>query len=182
MGYPQAMRMMLFVLLMLPGLLSAEVYKSVLPDGRVIYSDQPTEGATTLPITPAPAIKPVPVIPPNLVEPETVPQGESTPRPDYQGIIIIQPEEDATLRDNAGNLTLTVEVMPGLQVQAGHRLAVELDGVRLEGRFTGNRLHLSNVDRGRHSVVVSVVDADDKVLLRSSPRRIYLQRHSVLFP
>lgn len=176
------MRVLTVLLGLLPALLWAEVYKSVLPDGRVIYSDQPSEGATVLPITAAPPLlSPILVVPPTL-QTESSPEVEISTLPAYQQIIVSSPEDEALVRDNAGNVALEVVVVPELLVTSGHRLVVELDGTRLDVRYPGNRLELANVDRGTHQVVVLVVDGSGMELLRSAPRRFHLQRHSIRFP
>jgi len=172
---------LLLLVLCLPSWLAAtEVYKSVQPDGSVIYSDQPMQDATPVTIEPPPAL---PAPPPRPVKQTAPPEEAPAERPpNYQAIDILAPKEDSVVRDNSGNVGITVQVLPALQVQAGHRLAVVLDGSQLQGRFTGNRLSLSNVDRGTHNVVVQVVDEQGNVLLRSAPRSFHMKRHSILNP
>jgi len=183
-GYARTMRPALLLLIFcLPAWLTAtEVYKSVQPDGSVIYSDRPAPDATPVTIEPPPTL---PVAPPRPEGPAAPPPEEAAPAPrpvDYQAIDILAPGEDSVVRDNPGNVTITVQLQPELQADAGHRLAVILDGSQLQGRFTGNRLSLANVDRGTHSVVVVVVDGQGKVLARSAPRIFHMKRHSILNP
>ena len=148
----------------------------------MIYSDQPMQDATPVTIEPPPALPAPPPRPVKQTAPPPVEEAPAERPPNYQAIDILAPKEDSVVRDNSGNVGIRVQVLPALQVQAGHRLAVVLDGSQLQGRFTGNRLSLSNVDRGTHSVVVQVVDEQGNVLLRSAPRSFHMKRHSILNP
>jgi len=177
---------LLIISLTLPSwLFASEVYKTVEPDGSVIYSDHPDQDATPITIEPAPGLPPLPPSgqsqqsqTPPVLEQE-VQDGATL---EYQSLEILAPVEDSVVRDNAGNVVITVQIQPALQVKAGHRLAVVLDGSRLEGRFTGDRFSLSNVERGSHSVEVQVVDEHGNALLRSAPRSFHMKRHSILNP
>jgi hypothetical protein len=179
------MRIAFIIFLIFPVWLgAAQVYKSTAPDGTVIYSDQPTEDATPVDIEPAPAVpalprrrESAPSPPPPAAESES-----SSAFQAYRSVQILSPTGDSVVRNNNGDVTLQVEVEPALQVEAGHRLAVALDGTLLEGRFTGDRLTLNNVDRGTHQVAVMVVDGQGKVLIRSTPLSFHMKRHSILNP
>lgn len=174
----------LLVCLLLPGWLSAtQVYKSIAPDGSVEYSDQPGPDASPLQIPPSPTLAPLPKAQnPSPPSPPSPASQASEPSVQYQAVEIVSPQQDAAIRQNAGRLTLQVKVEPGLDVQAGDRLAVRMDGSLLAGRFTGDQLTLSNVDRGTHQVVVEVVDSKGNTRISSQPLSIHMLRHSILNP
>lgn len=146
------------------------LYKKVNPDGTVEYSDQPTAGAEEIPATQAPSIKLTPV-PPLRVESKN----KSSDQASYEKLVITSPANDASIRENTGNLTLQAELVPG--VQPGHQLRWLLDGQPLSQ--TQLTVQLQNVDRGTHQVQVQVVDAvSEEVLIGSEPVTFHLHRYS----
>ncbi len=155
---------------------SAAVYKSVLPDGRVIYSDQPpSENATPAQL---PAIQLIPAAPiPPPAEPEEA--SEATKKTlAYRSIEIVSPAQDSTLRDNAGTVTIKVALDPPLIRKAGHQIAVYLDGV-LVAEDSTDTITLDNVDRGTHTVNASVNSKQGQALLTSPTVTFHLQRISI---
>ncbi|MBD3609689.1 MAG: DUF4124 domain-containing protein [Gammaproteobacteria bacterium] len=163
--------------LIVPWLMAAGVYRSVSPDGTVIYSDQPIEGAdliTVNPVQSVPPLKPTNELSTTPVEPEAE-------APVYQYIELISPENDAVIASNSGMVTISVKASPHLMSKRGHRFVVVLNGKRLDGRFTGSTMSLNDVDRGTHTVAVEIVDQANRVLIRTTAHTFHLRRHSVLF-
>jgi hypothetical protein len=152
----------------------AEVYKRVNPDGSVEFSDVPSSKKD----------QPVDLPPPSTFEaPQLSPP--SPPRVDpnasnfaYTSLSIVSPANEATLRNNAGNIEVSAALTPALQ--PGHKLVLLLDGNR-QGEASGNTFKLTNLDRGSHQLTVEVRDADGKTLIASPSVTIYLHRHSILF-
>ncbi|MBD3669621.1 MAG: DUF4124 domain-containing protein [Gammaproteobacteria bacterium] len=171
----------LFCFLIASTVFAGDIYKEVLPDGRVIYSDRPGKESVEMRIEPLQTVKP----PPRRVEQsramEVKPQQSPAPAPTYEELRLVSPAKDASVRENSGRVTVKVELSPELQVQSGHRLAVELDGTRLAGRFTGQQMELSNVDRGSHELAVVILDPSGNVIRRTQTHRFHLHRHSQLF-
>ncbi len=95
----------------------------------------------------------------------------------YDSVSIAAPANDATIRDNAGNVPVAAEVQPGLH--EGDALQVFLDGV-LRQSVTGTMAQLTNVDRGTHVVEVRIVNAAGNTVAGSQPVTFHLQRRSVL--
>jgi len=89
-------------------------------------------------------------------------------------VTITSPANGESIRDNAGNVTLQGNVMPGLR--GGHRLRWILDGEALDD--SGPSVQLNNVDRGTHTVKLEVVDNDGEVLAASSGVTFHLLRRS----
>ena len=92
------------------------------------------------------------------------------------------PGQDETLRDNTGNVAVSVAIKPALNKAAGDRIQFFLDGqTEGEPKIT-DRTVIQGLDRGAHTVEVAVVDSTGKELLRSPATRFYLHRQSVNFP
>ena len=153
----------------------AVVYKWVQPDGTVVYSDTPPPGGggeaslpelVTVPATPVP-------------EPEPAPPPAAQRRPDYR-VRIVQPPDDAALRENTGRVVVRVAVEPPLRPDRGHRLVLLLDGRPLDPPLKGTQVALENVDRGTHTLAAQVVDERGRVLASSPPVTFHLHRISVL--
>src|SRR3569833_4424043 len=97
----------------------AAVFKTVRPDGSVVYSDQPprdeAQPHTLPPLQTIPAENLAPAAPPpNRSSSNNGPVAEI-----YQSLAIVQPEQDATLRDNPGNITVQVALAPPLVTLVG---------------------------------------------------------------
>ncbi len=100
-------------------------------------------------------------------------------------LAILQPVPDATIRNNAGNMRVVVQLEPELATKQGHRLSVSVSGVvqaaeavhMAEGQWG---FALSNIDRGTHQIQVSVQDEKGEVLIESAPVTVYLHRTSAL--
>lgn len=153
---------------------NAEVYKRTNPDGSVEFTDVPDNQET----------KPVELSPMSTYPAPPAPQptrSRATSREEakqYDTITITSPANDDTIRDNQGNLTITVDLSPGLK--SGHNLVILLDGSKqAEGKST--TVSLSNIDRGSHQIQAQVVDAEGKSLAQSESITVHLKRFSQLF-
>ena len=94
-------------------------------------------------------------------------------------VTIREPQADATVHDNSGNLRVAVEVAPALR--PGERLVITIDGVAV-AQGTSMVFDIAGVDRGTHDVQASVVDASGAVRGASAPVTFHLWRASRLFP
>ena len=100
----------------------------------------------------------------------------------YEQLSIVEPLNQATLRDHGGEVTVRVELTPPLQLALRHRLKLLVDGRSHTLRDGAQTLVLKNVDRGTHDIVALVVDSRNVEILRSAPVTIYLHRRSLLHP
>ena len=157
---------------------TAAVYKWKKPDGSIIYSDQPpAEGATPTELPQVQEIK-IATPPPSSEEPEE----KAAPREQtvsYTKLEITEPENDSNIRDNAGNVSVNLEVEPRLL--EGDIASITLDGKEI-GQGRGTSIALSNVDRGTHTLQATVKNAQGAVLITSRPVIFHLQRTSILHP
>ncbi len=171
------MKVIIPVLLLLATPALADVYKTVTPDGEVIYSDVKTRGAKQMNVPKAQTYTPPPlhVRVNQPVEPEK-------DQAIYSSFAIDSPVDKETIRDNLGNIPLLLTLEPELVAKDGHRIQYFLDG-KPHGRKTVDlQKTLVNVDRGEHQLSAVVVDNDGKVIINSGPVTIYLQRESIRHP
>jgi hypothetical protein len=154
----------------------AGIYKSVDEHGNVIFTDQPTPGAEMIEKKEIPVIETRPVVLPESAAP---PVGED--EEGYQRIEITSPANDSAVRQNDGNVSVSVALEPPLIIEGGHELVLYLDGSEY-GRSSSPAFQMINLDRGAHNLVVAVVDGDGNELLRSKPVNFTLHRHSALHP
>lgn len=173
-GFDYALTMSRIVILLLLlsvfGSVQAKIYKWVLPDGRILYSDRPQEAdAEELKLKPL-----------QTYEAPKLPTGNSTAKPKtplatkYTEFGFLQPEPDASLRDDGGTVSISLRLQPGLG--ADHSIDILMDGKVLgSGRTTG--LELQNVDRGSHTLRAVIKDQAGKELAQTSPVTFHLLKH-----
>lgn len=174
MDYAGIMRILLLLICFFTILpVAAEVYRSVNENGEVIYTDKPSPGAEQIEVDEvqtidAPAEQDFEYTPPQKEQPQA-----------YTKLEITSPENDTSIRDNAGNVTVSIALEPALK--AGDKMVLSMDGTKVsEG--ASNQFSLTNLDRGTHSLSVAVVNAAGKELKRSSAVLFTIQRHSNLNP
>ncbi len=147
-------------------LASADIYRSIDADGNIVFSDEQTEDAEKIEIQPIQIIKPPPVAPFVYTPPaETIEP--------YRSIEITNPQHDAAIRDNIGNVSISVSVDPGLI--SGHQFVLYMDGKQISSGASTS-FNLSNQDRGTHSVRVSVKDAEDRIVISTKTISFHMLR------
>lgn len=159
------------------GTATAAVYKSVDAQGNVVYTDDPEGNGDPV------KLPPLSTVPPRKYTPATTSSPDAAETaPLYQQLEITAPTPDATLRDNTGNVTVSVALQPDLNTTAGHRLQYMLDGQPQGKPSDSSQAQFPNVPRGTHTVEVAVVDASGHELKRSTGIRFHLHRQSIHFP
>ncbi len=173
-------RLLVILLVMLPGLLTAAVYKRIGPDGSVYYSDQPGDGGKAIKLPESTTYTPPPI-------PERYKafRARSLEKKDkkaagYTEVEIVSPTRDSTLRSNEGTLPVSLRIQPGLQ--KGHVIRLVMDGKKLPLKITSPSLELKNVDRGAHTLIAKIEDEHGKTLISSPSVSFTLRRESILFP
>ena len=152
-------------------LAGASVHRSLDEEGNPVFSDTPTADSE----------------PVELKEVQTVPaesdlKFEYTPpvkeAEKYTSLSITTPADDSAVRENAGNLEVSIASKPKLA--PGHRALLYLDGSEVaQGAQTS--FSLENLDRGTHTLSVAIM-AGDEVLIESKPISFTLLRHSEQHP
>ena len=143
----------------------AEVYKYINKQGKTAYSDIPVAGAKKVVVPPvmtykAPAVK---HLSPVMEQPV-----DTT---GYQRLEITNPKDQATVRDNQGQLSVNYHIEPSLQ--EGDRLLLLVDGVGQEG------MSIDGLVRGQHRLSLQVLGLNNEVLMSSGVVEFYLQKQTV---
>ncbi len=145
------------------------VYKKYNKEGVVEFSDVPDKNAKSVPIPPMNTYKQKP-LPKNFqkrvesVDPET-----------YQSLVIASPVEDKIVRQNAGNITVSIASKPALN--SAHRVRFVLDGNEKTTLLVSKpTVTFKNVSRGTHTVQAFIVNNAGKVLISSKSVKFHLQR------
>lgn len=161
------------------------IYKTVDENGNVVFTDTPprVDGPSETISLPAP----------NSFDPAEAGTEASSRQlwivdPDaedeisgtfYAGLTIATPVDDENIRENAGNVTVSVDLEPP-NLQPGHRIRLLLDGTPTGGTNTTGSFALTNVDRGTHSLKAEIVDDAGQVVFTGPSSTFHLQRYSVL--
>lgn len=152
----------------------AEVYRWVEDNGTVVFSDQSHPDAEEVIIDSSPSYTsqeiPVQEIPEEIVE-------GNDDVPDYE-ISIVYPENDTTVRENSGTVTIVVNIIPELSPERADLIIVKMDGQTLGEPQASTSFTLTNVDRGTHTAQVSIVDKSGTELISSDITSFHLQRVS----
>jgi hypothetical protein len=170
------MKVIIPVLLLLATPVLADVYKTVTPDGEVIYSDVKTQGAKQFNVPKTQVYTPPPL--PVRVNQPVVPKEKAL----YSSFAIDSPVNEETIRDNLGNIPLLLTLEPGLIAKDGHRIQYFLDG-KPHGRPTvDTEKTFTNVDRGEHQVSAAVVDNSGTPIINTPPVTVFVQQASLQNP
>lgn len=152
-----------------------KIYKWVLPDGSITYSDKPQqEGAKELVLPSLQTYTPPPA-PAGTGAAGTADAGKQAVS--YESIKVVAPQPDETIRDNNGAVSVRLELTPPLQ--AGHSVEILLDGKAI-GSGAATSASVTNIDRGSHSVSAVVKDASGKVLANAAGVTFHLKQASKL--
>lgn len=156
---------------MLPA--SAAIYSYIDAEGNRVFTDRPggqvVERVQSTPSNSMPA-QPVPLATPPV-------KVMKAPTPGYRSLEIVQPEPEATVRDNAGSLTVSVTSDPPLH--PGHQYRLLIDGAAASAPGASPVIAVENVDRGSHQLVVEIIDAGGEAVLGSAPRMVHVMRTSL---
>ena len=138
---PMRLIVILVLALLSAALSGQQVYRSVGPDGEVIFSDQGSTGAEKIKVAPLPTYE---------APPKRSTQANAPPRSQaYTSFELVSPTDNQTLRDGGGQVSVTVSLQPPLR-------GTDSIDVIYDGRFIGPDKALSrvlgNIERGSHSV------------------------------
>jgi len=168
--------MLLVLLALLATPAAAKIYKWVMPDGRIVYSDTPpVEGAKEVKLPPLQVYHAKPI---------TAPAGNGAPSKKkaaaaYREFSVAAPENDSVVRDNGGIVTVRLKLVPPLR--PGHQIEILLDG-KTVGTGTATGLTLTNVDRGTHTLSAVVRDATGAEVARAPGSTFHLKHTFIRRP
>lgn len=170
--------LLLAILLLLPQLGTAQIYKTTDGDGNVSYSDTPPANGPSEQVklretnsTPAPEMaEPVPSYPD--------PADDAEEGAEYS-VSISSPANETTIPMGPGNFSITAAVEPALS--QGALLQLYVDGSPSGNPQSSNSWTLTNVFRGAHDLKVAVVSNRGDPLAESEAVRVYVLRPSTNF-
>lgn len=167
-------RILCIALLILPALVSAQIYKTTDKNGNVVYTDKPSTSGTeheTVELQQTNTAPPPPLVVRAVPEPDT--NAESTTS---YTLKITSPAHEATIPNGPGNFPVVASVEPALA--EGENLQLYVDGAASGEPQRALVWQLSNVFRGAHDLTVSVINADNSPVSTSTPIRVYVFRPS----
>lgn len=157
------MRILLVCLVLLAPWVTADVYKSVDKNGRVIYTDSPKDDKAKKvelrEINTVPGAQPLP-------QSSAVDSFNSQPAAINYKINIISPRNDVSIPVGQRDLAIAITIQPALE--GNHLLVYFMNGELLE-ETTMNNIIVKDVPRGTHTLVVEAIDADGQSLGTSAP-------------
>jgi hypothetical protein len=163
---------------------SAQIYKVTDADGNVVFTDvppPPDEQADTVELGSGNTFDIKEALPtePAATSWSSTDEDNSDDIPDarYEMLRVVSPANDAEVRENAGNVTVSLAINPDLR--PGNRLQLEMDG-KVIRTTTTTRIDLTEVDRGSHVLRAHVIDDKERILISSEPSVFHLSRYSIL--
>jgi Domain of unknown function (DUF4124) len=177
----QTPRLKILVLLLMVSVASsvfaATVWKWVDKSGITHYSDQPVPGAVQVDLQNVQTY--------DADEASIPAANRSTSSPSkaaassYQSIAISSPAHEQTFSGTGGQVSVSVQVSPG--VQPGDSVRLTLDGQEVsEPNSSATSFELKDVARGAHTLSASVVSRSGQVVIQSAPITFFVQQTSAL--
>ncbi|HBD7470011.1 TPA: DUF4124 domain-containing protein [Legionella pneumophila] len=167
----------LFVFLMMVICLSsAQIYKWTDSQGVVHFSDKPHQGAEKIKIPEAQTYTP----PANETGGSSEQEQKSVKQEDqekYTKLEIIQPQNEATIRNNQGYVVVAVQIEPDLS--PGNNLQLIFDGAPLGEPQPNLIFQLNGIYRGSHTIAVQVLNDKGDVLKVSDSITIFMHNPRV---
>ncbi len=174
------MRVLIFFLLAAIGLTAhAEIYKWVDPaTGNVVYSDQPAKGAEQVELPQAQTYTSPPLPPAS----DTGEEKQASDQAAYSKFAIVNPQNQATIRNTVGVVDVTLAVTPALKTQEGDRVALVMDNAKEYGPTADLQFSLNGVERGTHTLQAMIQNAQGDVIQKSATVTIFVKQASQLQP
>lgn len=169
-------RFLILILLCLAVTTSVKAYNAKIyvwhnEKGELVYSDTPRPGAEEVTTRPGNIIKST-----TSVETQLLDINKKKISEDYQ-VIINQPANNATIRDNTGSIYISGIIKPIFK--RGLKIQLILDGIPYKKPQDHTRFSLRNIDRGEHVIKMQVINEKGKIIALSKPITFYMHRASV---
>lgn len=173
--YASDMRYLLFflsLLFALPGL-ARDIYKWTSDEGVVIYSDTFQAGAEKVSVSTGKGAQSD--NPKQAADPKAAADTDQ-----YQTFEVVQPENEATIRNDEGMVIVGLGLSPALL--PGHKIHIYLDGDKIPGEVNATQFTLNKLNRGTHSLQVKIVDADNNPQISTALVNFHLRKASGITP
>ncbi|MGB5439503.1 MAG: DUF4124 domain-containing protein [Gammaproteobacteria bacterium] len=170
------MKKLLVLLVLISCAAAAEIYRSQDEKGEWTFSDRPSPSAERMKLPPLSTYTPtVKSLPPD------VDRKEAAASP-YNVMVLVEPKNESVIRDQQGEVGISVDLDPLLKTRQGHKIQYYLDDKPHGKPSESSRHRLEIMDRGTHTLGASVLNAAGEVLVSATPVTIYIQRISKLNP
>ena len=158
---------------------NAELFKWKDADGNLIYSDQPPPGTdkaeSEVTKEELPQIIAVPAPKPTTTTTSSS-KAQSSKASRNRELTIIEPAHDTAVRENAGNVRISVRVVPENFAETGGILAIYMDEQEVS-KGSQTSVQLQNIDRGTHTIKAELMNASGYVVKATRPTVFHLQRY-----
>ncbi|WP_417357498.1 DUF4124 domain-containing protein [Gallaecimonas pentaromativorans] len=153
---------------------SGKIYTWTDAQGVVHYSDKPHPGAKETNVALSQQYD-MPKADPNILK-----QAPKAAEQTRWSITILSPADEATLRENDGEMSVSVQTQPAML--PGQRVQLFMDGKPLGAARTVSSFVIRDVERGEHSIKVQLIDRSNQIIAESEPHTIYMHRASIFSP
>ncbi|MCK5336838.1 MAG: DUF4124 domain-containing protein [Gammaproteobacteria bacterium] len=170
------MRLITIFLMLITANANAEIYKTLNPDGSTSYSDvESPDSKVIIPpkLTTAPAVK----YPKKTDQKSTSKNDKPLP---YKTFTITSPINQAVIRDNNGNATVSLSIEPALQTKFKHSISIFLNGKAIKTGLTTATTQINNLDRGSHTFSAQILSESKAILKTSKSVTVHIKHHSKL--
>jgi hypothetical protein len=145
-----------------------QIYKWTDPNGSVHFSDKPHDGAEQIKLPKVQSYS-APKVEPSEKSSDAVTDIETR---QYEKINIAQPEDQVTIRNTEGFISVILELKPKLM--DGDKVQIMLDGDPIGDPEASSAFTLRDIKRGSHTLVAKVVDIKGKLIASSDLVTIYM--------
>jgi len=147
---------------------STKIYVWRNTTGLLAFSDRPHIGAEEAKLTRDSAVIPSMNINTSLldIKPKELEN-------EYE-VVITQPKNSATLRDNNGTVYINATISP--LFQPGFKIELYLDGKLYKRQQHRTIFSLENIDRGEHQIKMALINKEGKVIASSQLTTFYMHR------
>ncbi|MDG9759680.1 DUF4124 domain-containing protein [Pseudomonas sediminis] len=166
------MRALLFCLLLITQVVSAQVYTYIDAEGNRVFTDKPrSSNAERVMLAPSNSAQ--------MNQPQSTvrmapPPAVTKPTVHYQVLRILVPEPDASIHNGSGDMIVTLNSEPGLL--PGHSYRLLLDGAP-QGEISRSPVFsLQHVDRGTHQLVAEIIDSAGLIVERTPAQPFHMHR------
>lgn len=151
------------------------IYKTVGPDGKVIFTDKPPADGSGEKVHLGPTnVQPI-ALPRPLPTRKLSPKDKDEPQDlGPVNFAIVSPQNDATIPPGQRYIVLQVAIEP--VPRDGYAFYVVVDGQRWAGTSSGTSLDISALERGSHSLQAVLLDLKGNVLAQSQTVTVHVKR------
>lgn len=151
----------------------AEIYVWTDENGNKVFGDEPQKSDQAKPVE----LSPTTVLNFPKQDLPTTDTAQPLAPTSYSVFLITSPSDDATIRDNAGNVTVSLSSEPALV--EGHKIQLYLNGAAYQSAQASLSFTLDNVDRGTHTVSANLLSETGATLMQTKAITFHLHRVAI---